>query len=244
MKKFQLNFCGLLKLKNIMDLCFGEVIVDPISRAFIDDYDDESFNKFCRPEIKWQINPSDQKEQPDVNHFILIEGVNAHKLLKDTVLRDKNIQHICSIRNVKLYEMDKATILCVAEEHDLNYFATITDLIEKWIKGAKEVSLVSLQRLSDFKSDVLPDDCIVRAVNSKFDDIENLNAPNFITGLAAGISTKRLIFDSTFSCYAVYVDLFDEISIKRILGLLKRLDLTYDETINIKAMHQKSYLYM
>lgn len=195
-----------------------------------------------RPQIKWEFNES---QIENVEHLILVEGRNAHKLIQNALDLKKDSKLVCSIRNVQVFELkDKTTFLCIAEEQDLNYSASISDYLEIFSKRAKEVTLVSLQSLAEFKSDKLPEDCIIKGINSKFDDIEPLAAPNFITGINAGVCTSRFLLNASFSCYVVYVDFYDEISIRKILYHIKRIGLNFDENVKIKPLNQNSNLYM
>lgn len=179
----------------------------------------------------------------NIKHLILIEGINANKLLKDSVLRS-NPKLISKIGNVDIYKVDESTLLCIAEEKELNYVASISDHLNLCISNAKDITIVSLQRISDFKADKIPDDCIIKGINSKFNDVVPLRSPNFITGISAAIGTKRLLNSQSFSCYVIYIDIFDEITINKILNHLKRIGLRYDESVKIQSIQEKSNLYM
>lgn len=137
-----------------------------------------------------------------------------------------------------------STVVCVVEEKDLNYFATITELLEPWIHAAETCSIVSLQSSSELKSEELPESCTIRGINSKFSDIAPLEAPNFITGVGAGVGTSRKMNSLSFSCYVIYIDLYDVFAIRAILSILKRLELPVDDSVVVKPLHHKSDLYM
>ena len=144
---------------------------------------------------------------------------------------------------VEIFELKNSTV-CVVEEKDLNYFATITELLEPWIKASENCTIVSLQSSSDYKGEDIPESFFIRSLNSQFKDVQALEAPNFITGVGAGVGTFRKINNLPFSCYVVYIDLYDVFSIKAVLNLLKRLELPHDESVTIKPLHHKSDLYM
>lgn len=127
---------------------------------------------------------------------------------------------------------------------DLNYFATITELLGPWIKSAENCVIISLQSTSDYKAEEIPESCVIRSINSRFSDIPRLEVPNFITGTGAGVASFRKIHELPFSCYIVYIDLFDVFSIRSVLKILKRLQLPYDESVPLKPLHHKSDLYM
>jgi hypothetical protein len=144
---------------------------------------------------------------------------------------------------VEIFQVD-SFIICVVEVKDLNYFATITELLEPWISKAENCIIVSLQSLSDYKAEEVQESCIIRSINSKLNDIAALEAPNFITGVGAGVGSFRKILSLPFSCYIAYIDLYDVISLKTILALLKRLQLPHDETVTLRSLQHKSNLYM
>lgn len=126
----------------------------------------------------------------------------------------------------------------------MNYFATITELLEPWIKAAEKCTIISLQSTSEYKAEDVPESCFIRAINSQFKDLKSLDPPNFITGVGAGVGTFRKLNDLQFACYIVYIDLYDVLSIRTVLNLLKRLQLPHDESIKLKSLHHKSDLYM
>jgi len=226
-----------------MDFNFGE-IVEPVSRAFYDDYDDASLNlPFKRP--AW-IYCNEEGKQPAVNHvkdFIVIEGLNALNVVYPSVLKKTTPIAKLDGHKVEIFQLENFTV-CVVEEKDLNYFATITELLEPWIKSAENCTIVSLQSVTEYKAAEVPESCFIRAINSQFKDVPSLDAPNFITGVGAGVGTFRKINDLPFSCYIVYIDLYDVFSIRTVLDLLKRLQLPHDDSVTIKPLHHKSDLYM
>lgn len=164
-------------------------------------------------------------------------------VINPTILKNK--APICEVdgHKVEVFNLPNCTI-CVSEEKDLNYFASITELLKPWIELAEKCSIISLQSLSDFKTDELPESCTIRSINSEFTDIPSLEVPNFITGVAAGVGSLRKLMSLSFSCYIVYIDLYDVFSIRTILDQLKRIGVAYDKSINLRPLHHKSDLYM
>lgn len=242
-----------------MDLNFGE-IVEPVSRAFYDDYDDSSLNlpfkrfahffavsrfhkiALCFRPI-WLWNIEDGKPEESIQNFIIIEGHNALNVINPSILKNKSPIAKLDGHKVEIFKVGDFTI-CTVEEKDLNYFATITELLEPWTSVADTCTIVSLQSISDYKAEHCPESCFVRSINSKIGDFPPLEVPNFITGVGAGVGTSRKINDRTFSCFVVYVDIYDVLAIRTILNLLKHLELPHDESVVLKALHQKSDLYM
>lgn len=207
----------------------------------------ESFSIAFRFRPVWMWNSDDGKPpvEEKIQHLIVIDGLNALNVINPSILKQKPPFAKLDGHKVELFQIEKFTI-CVVEEKDLNYFATITELLQPWIKAAENCTIISLQSTSEYKAEETPESCIVRSINStpKFSDIAALEAPNFITGVGAGVGTFRQSLDLPFSCYIVYIDLFDVFSIRSVLNILKRLQLPYDESVPLKPLHHKSDLYM
>lgn len=179
----------------------------------------------------------------NIKNFIIIEGTNALNVAYPSVLKKTTPIAKLDGHKVEIFQLEDFTV-AVVEEKDLNYFATITELLEPWIKAAENCTIVSLQSTSEYKAEDVPESCFVRSINSRFADVQSLDAPNFITGVGAGVGTLRKIDNLPFSCYVVYIDLYDVLSIRTVLNLLKRLGLPHDESATIKPLHHKSDLYM
>jgi hypothetical protein len=200
---------------------------------------------FSRPEWKWtDAEKGGSSSIPsDINRFIIVEGTNANKILTTYVIT-KNKQPLCTSRNTSVFELENRDYLCVAEEQDLSYYAMITELLSEFQKSAKECIIISLQPSSEYRTDKIPDGCIIRGINSALADIPQLLAPNFITGIGAGVASKRAMYGQTFVCYVLHVDIYDQQTVKTVLQHTKKIGLCYDETIRIKPLHHKSDLYM
>ena len=195
------------------------------------------------PELKWM---NDKVTMPkDVKNFVVVEGINALNIINCPILNSKS--SIVEILNhkVSLYEFpEQKLIICVAEEKDLNYFSVITELLKPWIEIAENVNCVSIQSLSEYKHKDQQEGCLIRGIKSNLKDVPALEVPNFITGLSAGIASYRKFKNLSYSVYIAYVDIFDIFSVKAILELLKKLELPYNENVKVRALHQKSDLYM
>lgn len=188
-------------------------------------------------------NSEDGKPEESVQNFIVIEGTNALNVINPSILKNKSPIAKLDGHKVEIFKVGDFTI-CTVEEKDLNYFATITELLEPWISAADTCTIVSLHSISEYKAEHCPESCFVRSINSKLGAYPPLEVPNFITGVGAGVGTSRKLSDRPFSCFVVYVDIYDVFSIRTILNLLKHLELPCDENVAVKALHQKSDLYM
>lgn len=178
-------------------------------------------------------------------NFIIVDGMKALDILQPAVL--KKTPPVASLdgHKVEIFKLDDDLILCAIEENNLNYFATITELLEPWITKADKCMVLSLQSISEFKSENLPESCVIRSIGkSHLNDVQLLEVPNFITGVAAGVGTFRKINELPFSCFVIYVDILDIVAIQTILKFLQRLGVNYDKTVKLHPLHLKSDLYM
>lgn len=200
-----------------------------------------------RPTWKFH-NESNQEQFPQSSfkNFIIVDGAKALDILQPSVLKKTTPVASLTGHKVEIFNIDHdLMILCVIEENNLNYFATITELLEPWIMKAEKCLMLSLQNISEYKSKNLPESCVIRSIGkSHLSDVINLEVPNFITGVAAGVGTYRKINELPFSCFVIYVDILDVVAIQTILGFLQRLGLKYDESAKIRPLHLKSDLYM
>lgn len=198
----------------------------------------------CNFRPVWKFNSEDGKPPVEkIKNFVVVEGTNALNVIQPSILKKTSPVAKLDGHKVELFEIENFTI-CVVEEKDLNYFATISELLEPWTSKAENFTVVSLQSASEYKAEEVPESCIVRSINSKFTDIAQLEVPNFITGVGAGTATLRKMNDLTFSCYIIYIDLYDVFSVKTVLSLLKRLGLPHDESVTLRPLQHKSNLYM
>lgn len=199
-------------------------------------------NLFINYSPQWKWTGEVMKAIPKYERLIVFEGINSLKILQTYVL--KNCRPLCSSRSLKLFELENNELVCAAEEQDVNYYSSMAELLNEFQKSAKECLIISLQSSSEYKTEERVQECTIRGINSKFNDIPSLQAPNFLTGIAAGVVSQRIMDKSPFSAHVIYVDFYDEQAIKVILNHLKRINLQFDESVKIKPLHHKSDLYM
>lgn len=179
-----------------------------------------------------------------MKNLIVIEGNSALNIINHPILKNKT--PLCQINNLKISLFDLAkheTVVVVSEEKDLNYFASATFLLQKWIEVADNVVGLALTPKAEFKGIKTIESCFMRGINSKFEDIKPLEVPNFITGVLAGVATYRKYKDLPYSCYVHYHENYDIITIKEILNFLKKLGLPCDDTAKIRSLNYESNLY-
>lgn len=191
------------------------------------------------PTLKWI---EAEKYPEKIKNLVIIEGNKALNLINVPVLN--KVAPICQIEslNISIYELPDTTVI-VSEEKDLNYFASATVLLEKWITAAENITGISFQSKTEYKGKKTSEVCFFRGINSKSPEIPALEAPNFITGLVAGICSFRKFKKSQFSSYVFYTETFDVITIRKLLEFLKRLGLSYNEKAEIRSLNQQSNLY-
>lgn len=227
---------------NKMNLNFGEILIDQSSRAFYDDYDDLSLNEnFCRPQWTFMDRKSFPKE---ITQLTIVEGANACKILETYVLRSKEL--LGTTTGLRAYLLDTQNVICVTDGVDINQWSAISMLLDPLQAIATECIIVSLQSLSEYKSNMNPNECITRSFgySTSILDIPSLTAPNFISGICAGLATSREMDRKSFQCFVAYIDLFDEQAVIEVLRLFQKIGLPVDETVKISPLHHKSDLYM
>lgn len=188
--------------------------------------------------MKWL----DPEEYPaKIKNLYVVEGNKALNIINQPVLKKKS--PICQVDhlNISIYKLAEDSYLILSEEKDLNYFASATQLLDKWISAAENVIALSIQSKFEFKGPKTEEVCFFRAVNSKLPEVEELEVPNFVTGLSGGIcSYRKFKKQSEFSCYVFYTETFDAIAIKKFLGVAAELGLPYDQSVQIRSLNQQN----
>ncbi|GAB0099251.1 Proteasome assembly chaperone 1 [Sergentomyia squamirostris] len=231
-----------------MEVDFGEIL-EPISRAFWDDYDDLTENEeYKQPE--WNADDRDVICPENLKSFIVVEGQKAEELMKLLVLGD--VKPFLSLKTgyVSLYHLPETkTMICTSEEKNLNYYGPITEVLSRFIDKTPEVVGISIQPSSLHKGQKDGDSdkvSFIRGLNSPFSEIYPLKEPNFITGVSAGVASWRKFHDLTCFCFAVYVEAlrFDSQTIEPLVGILKKFGVQCKEGQNINIKAAESNLYM
>ncbi|XP_055607780.1 uncharacterized protein LOC129755359 [Uranotaenia lowii] len=234
-----------------MDLNFGE-IVEPSSRAFWDDFDEGQEEDAAPVEpLNWEWMNEDGIEHKfeKIQHLLILEGQGILAFVSTAVLKGK--VPLCQLSNgtTRIYNLaEKHLMVCVSEEKELNSFGRITEKMGPWLLSAEQVSAVTIvpnvmhKGTPDVEKEQV---CFLRAVNGQVKEIRELEAPNVLTGLAAGALGYRKFHDKTASAYACYLDspTLDSVATKPILKLLKSLSIDCDESYELK-FRTSSNLYM
>lgn len=171
--------------------------------------------------------------------------MKALDILQPSVIKKSSPVASLIGHKVEVFKLEQDLILCVVEENNLNYFSTITELLEPWITKAETCTVLSLQSISEFKSETSPESSVIRSIGkSQLKDVKVLEVPNFITGIAAGVGTFRMINELSCSCFVIYVDILDIVAMQTILKFLQRFGVSHDESAKLRPLHLKSDLYM
>uniref|UniRef100_A0A6B2EAJ8 Proteasome assembly chaperone 1 n=1 Tax=Phlebotomus kandelakii TaxID=1109342 RepID=A0A6B2EAJ8_9DIPT len=230
-----------------MEVDFGEIL-EPVSRAFWDDYDDLAENaEFKLPE--WNAEAKDVVCPGSVKTCLVIEGHKVEELTKLLLL--KSLNPIAKLKSGKVslfYLPDMEVVLCVSEEKNLNNYGPITELLKPFIEKTPEVVSISIQPSSLHRGPKEGDSdkvSFVRGIDSALPDILPLQEPNFITGVAAGVASWRKFKDLQTPCYVIYVESlrFDSETIEPLVRILEKLGIHCSSgNINIKTSDSNLYM--
>ncbi|XP_059620677.1 uncharacterized protein LOC132264473 [Phlebotomus argentipes] len=234
-----------------MEVDFGEIL-EPVSRAFWDDYDDLADNEeFKLPE--WNAEEKDVICPEDVTSCIVIEGYKVEELMKLLLLKDANPIARLKSGSVSLYHLQHlGCLICLSEEKNLNYYGSITELLKPFIEKTPQVTCISIQPISmhrgerGSKEDDPDSAAFVRGINSVFPEIQSLKEPNLITGVAAGVASWRKFHDLPAPCYVLYIEALrlDSQTIAPLVRILEKLGLQCNENSSINIKTSESNLYM
>jgi len=230
---------------------FGEVNI-PSSRAFWDDCDEEEIESMpAAKNLQLTLEETSQDENIlESELFLILEGRNIEDFSEKTVL--KNAKKIGTIPTEKTksalyYNPEKKTLIAVLHE-DLTNSGEITGLLLSYAKKAKNVITFSFRKKTEYKSEnfqqVKDTITFLRGINSRLTYIKELETPNFISGVSAGIATWRENERLSVSSYVAYTDAsgLDSVSTKPILRALHDLGLECATTYE-KQYKDESWLY-
>ncbi|XP_055902974.1 uncharacterized protein LOC129939122 [Eupeodes corollae] len=224
---------------------FGE-INEPSSRAFWGGFD-EADDEEVRKKLEWD---SSSKATPiSVDLMVLFEGFNITEFGEQVLLKDT--QELCRIndKGISLHKLNgKSKIIGLLEEN-LSSSSEVANLLMPFCKLAKNVVTITIQPKVEYKSENISafkdEITFVLGVNSGLRTVKELEAPNFIVGAAAGISSYRNIKELPVNSYIAYTDKseLDTLSAAPILKLLSEIGIECADSYNPKQRDQ-SHLYM
>uniref|UniRef100_A0AAG5CWF3 Proteasome assembly chaperone 1 n=1 Tax=Anopheles atroparvus TaxID=41427 RepID=A0AAG5CWF3_ANOAO len=244
-----------------MSLNFGE-IVEPSTRAFWDEYDEEDENDgpSMQP-LEWLcLNEHEhaseeaaiQKTLQEPFRFVMFEGQKISSFVGTALLKGSKgptFQLSCGTVNVFHLAAEKL-VICVSEEIEPNLFGSVTEKLSGWLDAAESVITVSLLPAVMYKGATEREQeevCFIKALNNSVSlgNVGPLEAPNVITGVAAGAVSYRKFRGKEAAAYGCFLDsiVLDSVSSEPILGLLKALRVPCAERYELKFKNS-SNLYM
>ncbi|XP_033227339.1 proteasome assembly chaperone 1 isoform X3 [Belonocnema kinseyi] len=197
---------------------FGE-IVQPSSRAFWLDEDDEELQEGSQEDSKFSIEWL-QKEPASFEKLIIVEGNMVVDFTKECILPDAKeiciIKHESHKKSSIIYEVDSSLYICiVSTELDLTEAGGFIDIIHGILSKSKKIIALTNCHVSQLKSN---EDCsapsFLKSLSTK--DARNswkvnaphLGQPNIISGVAAGALSFAEIKGSYGILFVLYTDNF------------------------------------
>ncbi|XP_052866686.1 uncharacterized protein LOC128272844 [Anopheles cruzii] len=241
-----------------MSLNFGE-IVEPSTRAFWDDYDEDEQDKPPFEPLEWiWFNDQDgtteeveiRKTLVDPFRMLIFEGQKVGSFVGAAILKGNNSPLLqLSSGTVSIFHVpSERLIVCVSEEIDPNLFGHITEKLAPWLDAADSVTSVSLQPAVLYKGAAeheLEKVCFIKGLSGTAEGVGPLDPPNVLTGVAAGAVGYRKFRGKQAAVYGCYLDsiAIDSVSSEPILRLLKSIGLPCADRYELKFKNS-SNLYM
>ncbi|XP_017020253.1 proteasome assembly chaperone 1 [Drosophila kikkawai] len=230
---------------------FGELNI-PSSRAFWDDCEEDEFENMKPAEklqLKFDVESAGDVAPVASDLLVVIEG--PHVTHFATTVLAKDSKRLCSIpaKTSSLHWNASSKQLLAILEDDLSSSGEVTELLLPYAKLAKNVVTLTLKPKVEFKSEEIQfysdHVAIVRGVGVNQKDITELEAPNFIAGVAAGIASWRDQEELPVSSFVIYTDKLplDSTAAQPVLKLLKSVGVTCNSSY-IPPRKESSYLYM
>ncbi|XP_001359059.1 uncharacterized protein PSMG1 [Drosophila pseudoobscura] len=230
---------------------FGEVNI-PSSRAFWDDCEEDEFENVGQAEklqLKFDGESGQNVAALQSEILVVVEGPSVTHFGSSVLLN--GTKRICGIppKTSSLHWNPTSKQLLAVLEDDLTSSGEVTELLLPYAKLAKKAVTITLKSKVDFKSEEIQkysdDIAIVRGVGVNGTDTTELEAPNFIAGVAAGIASWRNQADLPVSSFVVYTDKLplDSTAAQPVLKLLKAVGVSCSPSY-VPARKESSYLYM
>ncbi|XP_005191521.1 uncharacterized protein LOC101892192 [Musca domestica] len=229
---------------------FGEINI-PSSRAFWDDCDEDECPKVeaKKLQLEFESCPEQAEWKNKCKRMLVFEGPSISSFAEATLLLNGS-QKIAAIPSKKssLHYVPTTKLLIAIVDEDLTPSGEICQLLLELCK-AEEVITVTIKAKVEYKTEnvaaVRDAITFIRSIDGVLNHIEALEAPNFIAGVAAGISSWRCNEGLKTQSYVVYTDnlALDPLAAKPVLALLKDLNIDYSSSYKPKK-RDDSHLYM
>uniref|UniRef100_A0A034WB45 Proteasome assembly chaperone 1 n=1 Tax=Bactrocera dorsalis TaxID=27457 RepID=A0A034WB45_BACDO len=231
-------------------MAFGELNI-PSSRAFWDDCDeDEPVQRDTETKkLELLYEPNEAQTPLPTKIFLLIEGKDVSEFVEAALLGGaRNICKLPSPKSSLHYVQDKELLIALLQE-DLTNSGELTELLLPYAKEAEKVITLTVKSKIEYQSEnlkcVRDDITFIRGINSKSPQIEELEPPNFIVGVAAGIACWRHNANLPTSAYVAYTDnvSLDTLAAKPIIKLLQEVGIDCKDSYK-PIYREASHLYM
>lgn len=191
----------------------------------------------------WQNEDNEPQLLTDLDTLLVVEGFGFAVLDVFNAILLKKRTPVCHLKvgQASIYHLDEQKLaICVVEEKDLSFFSPIAASLDPWIRAARNVCAVTFQSTASFKGEEVTesvDGCFVRGVNSsQLSHIKELEVPNIVTGVSAGVISYCKFNNRPASAFVIYMEapLFDSFSTKPLIKLLKDLKVPCDDSYTYK----------
>ncbi|XP_037824517.1 uncharacterized protein LOC119612735 [Lucilia sericata] len=229
---------------------FGELNI-PSSRAFWDDCDEDECPEKNLEKLLFKYETTEeelQKLASQAKVMLVIEGTSIAEFAEASLLT--NAQKLAEIpsKNSSLHYVASKEMLVAIVEEDLTNSGEITELLLSLSKP-DEVITLSIKAKVEYKSEniaaIRDEITFLRSIEGKLNNVDALEAPNFIAGVAAGICSWRSNEGLKVQSYVAYTDniALDPVAAKPIVKLLHDLDIECLDSYKPKK-RDDSHLYM
>lgn len=230
---------------------FGELNI-PSSRAFWDDCDEDELENL-KPVEKLQLKFDDdcdgEAAPVESEMLVVIEGVNVTHFASS--LLEKDAKRVCAIpaNNSTLHWSHSSKQLLAIINEDLTSSGEVAELLLPYVKLAKKVITLTLKPKVEFKSEDIQlyrdHIAVVRGIGANQKDITELEAPNFIAGVAAGVASWRDQMELPVTSFVIYTDKLplDATAAQPVIKVLQAAGVACSSSY-IPPRKESSYLYM
>lgn len=186
----------------------------------------------------WQNEDNESQIPSELDTFLIVEGAGFAVLDVFNTILFKSRTPVCHLKvgQASIYHLvEHKLAVCLVEEKDLSFFSPIAASLEPWINVARNIYAVTFQSTASFKGEEVTesvDGCFVRGINSCLEHVKELEVPNIVTGVSAGVISFCKFHDRVASCFVIYMEapLFDSFSTKPLIKLLKDLKVPCDDS--------------
>ncbi|XP_017044302.1 uncharacterized protein LOC108090220 [Drosophila ficusphila] len=230
---------------------FGELNI-PSSRAFWDDCEEdelENVKPVEKLQLKFDGESTGEVAPVESDLLVIVEGTSVTHF--GTSLLATDSKRVCGIpaKTSSLHWNPSSKQLLAIVEEDLTSSGEVTELLLPYVKLAKKVITLTLKPKVEFKSEDIQlyrdDIAIVRGVGVNKKDVTELEAPNFIAGVAAGVASWRDEEELPVNSFVVYTDKLplDTTAAQPVIKLLQSVGVSCSSKY-IPPRKENSYLYM